>query len=197
MSAATFQARVKPGAARLWAVAKAAGAIIAVLPPSFAIWVSVTTPDRVVRAREVIETYQQPEYADARAYVDAQVQFVVDRLKSSAPTNCSAERAHWSAACLQAREAYKAAVVREFDSMMKSPEEKRKFILLANFYMEAMSCADSGECDRAMIESKFQKTIGLLWRQTWPYIQKAADSNIEYALWLREYCGVADRCKVV
>jgi hypothetical protein len=195
MSAATLQAG-KPGATRLWAVAKAVGAVIAVLPPSFAVWVSVTTPDRVVRAREVISTYQEPEYADARAYVDAQVQFVVDRLRSSAPTNCSAEREHWSTACLQARKAYQDALVKEFESMMKSPEEKKKFILLANFYMYAMNCADSGECDRAMIEKQFQKTIGLLWRQTWPYIQKAAESDIEYALWLRDYCGLADRCKI-
>src|SRR3546814_6230206 len=114
MSAATLQAG-KPGATRLWAVAKAVGAVIAVLPPSFAVWVSVTTPDRVVRAREVISTYQDPEYADARAYVDAQVQCVVYRLRSSAPTNCSAEREHWDTACLQARKAYQDALVKEFE----------------------------------------------------------------------------------
>ena len=195
VTAAITQAEERPAASRLWAFAKAAGAVIAVIPPGIAAYMQLVGPsDRVQRAQEIIEQYQGPQYADARACIAGQVQEVMVKLKPSAPVGCGTDRAQWSRACNAGRAAYKEAVVAEFEQMMSAPDTRKQFILIANYYMDAVKCVERGDCDRATIEGYFKGTIGLFWRQTWPYIEKAADLDVEYALWLRGYCGTESKC---
>lgn len=197
MTAAVHQADVhQPVAARLWAIAKAAGALIAAVPPGIGVYVYLHEPPReVVKALEIVEMYQTPLYAEAHAAVAERVDEVLKKLALVTPTDCGTDRTRWSDECKASRETYKNMVVDEFEQAMGTPEERQKFILIANFYMHAMRCVDSGNCDGDVIDAHFRRAIGLFWRQTYPYIEKAAEREVEYAQWLRDYCQTGDKCK--
>lgn len=196
MTAIVHQAELRPVATRAWACAKALGTFIAAIPPAIGVYMYFDGPTRgEEKALEIVEMFQTPLYAEASAAVSDRVDQVVRRMISATPADCSTDRTEWSDACKASREAYKRAVVEEFEAVMNSPEDRQKFILIATFYMHAMKCMDSGACDAAVMRLHFEKKIGLFWRQTYPYIEQAAERQVEYAQWLRDYCRTGDKCK--